>query len=222
MLARSLLLCALLAAPAAGAETEELPKGLPPAATTDERRAVLQLMKQNRDKYGDDAALMQGLLLTHSLQGEAVLTTESTIVGFEQLEGRKFVTFRVASGVVLNDRAFDRDQRLERIWHVVLERTLLRYPTFKAPADGVAVEIQYNHRPYEQVADLYKNVDDTGPLERAKFYMLVPDLGEFLAHRLGPQDFLERSRVLVDDKPVKLRLSEVLLPPKPPPVAARQ
>jgi hypothetical protein len=222
MFARSIFLCALLAVPAAAAEPEELPKGLPPAATTDERRAVLQLMRQNRDKYGDDAALMQGLLLTHSLQGEAVLTSESTIVGFEEVEGRKYVAFRVASGVVLNDRAFDRNQRLERIWHVVLERTLLRYPKFTAPADGVAVEIQYNHRPYEQIADLYRDVDDTGPLERAKFYMLVPDVGEFVAHRLGPQDFLARSRVLLDDKPVSIRLSEVLLPPKPPPVVGQQ
>src|ERR1044072_7086458 len=136
MLARSIVVCALLAAPAFAAEPEELPHGLPPAVSTDERRAVLQLMRQNRDKYGDDAARMQGLLLTRSLEGEAVLTTESTIVGFEELEGRKYVAFRVASGVVLNDLALDRDQRIERIWHVVLERTLLRYPTFSAPPDA--------------------------------------------------------------------------------------
>jgi hypothetical protein len=205
----------LLSVPVVGAETPELPSGLPPTRSADDRRAVLELMKQNRQKYGDDAALLQGLLLTHSLQGEAVLTTESTIVGFEEHEGHKYVAFRVASGVVLNDKSLDREQRLERIWHIVIERTLLRYPKFTAPADGVAIEIEYNHRPYQQLADLYNEAEDTGAVERAKFYMLSSDLDDFLAHQMGTQDFLERSRVLLDDQPVKLRIMEVSLPPRP-------
>jgi hypothetical protein len=205
----------LLSVPVMAAETPDLPGGLPPTRSADDRRAVLELMKQNRQKYGDDAALLQGLLLTHSLQGEAVLTTESTIVGFEEHEGHKYVAFRVASGVVLNDKSFDREQRLERIWHIIIERTLLRYPRFTAPADGVAIEIEYNHRPYQQLADLYNEADDTGAVERAKFYMLSSDLSDFLAHQIGTQDFLERSRVLLDDQPVKLRIMEVSLPPRP-------
>jgi len=214
MLRGEFLLCFLLASQALAAGCEDLPAGLP-AATGDQRRAVLQLMRDNREKYGDDSALLQGLLLTHSLQGEAVLTTESTIVGFEQLEGRKYVVFRVNSGIVLNDKAFDRQQRLERIWHVILERTLLRYQKFTAPADGLAIEIQYNHRPYNALADLYNETDDTGPVERAKFYMVSPDLGEFLARRMGPQEFLDRSRVVLDDQSIKVRLKEVSMPPRP-------
>ena len=197
------------------AETPDLPSGLPPTRSAEDRRAVLELMKQNRQKYGDDAALLQGLLLTHSREGQAVLTAESTIVGFEEHEGHKYVTFRLASGVILNDKSLDRDQRLERIWHIIVERTLLRYPKFSAPADGVAIEIEYNHRPYKQIADLYDEADDTGTVERAKFYMLSSDLSEFLAHQIGTQDFLERSRVLLDSQPVKLRLMEVSLPPRP-------
>ncbi|HSD10535.1 MAG TPA: hypothetical protein VLF14_06110 [Candidatus Binatia bacterium] len=211
-----LLLSLLLSVPVMAAETVELPSGLPPTRNADDRRAVLELMKGNRQKYGEDAALLQGLLLTHSLQGQAVLTTESTIVGFEEHEGHKYVAFRVASGVVLNDKSFDREQRLERIWHIIIERTLLRYPKFTAPADGVAIEIEYNHRPYQQLADLYNEADDTGAVERAKFYMLSSDLSEFLAHQIETQDFLERSRVLLDDQPVKLRIMEVSSPPRPP------
>ena len=210
-----LFLLLLLSAPIVAAEAPDLPSGLPPTRSADDRRAVLELMKQNRQKYGDDAALLQGLLLTHSLQGEAVLTTESTIVGFEEHEGHKYVAFHVASGVILNDKSLDREQRLERIWHIVVERTLLRYPKFTAPADGVAIEIEYNHRPYQQLADLYNEAEDTGAVERAKFYMLSSDLDDFLAHQMGTQDFLERSRVLLDDQPVKLRIMEVSLPPRP-------
>ena len=214
MVARGLVLSLLLAGSVLAASSEDLPNGLPPVGNADQRRAVLELMRQNKEKYGDDVALLQGLLLTHSLQGEAVLSTESTIVGFEERDGKKYVTFHVASGVVLNDKAFDRDRRLERIWHVVLERTLLRYPKFNVPADGLAVEIQYNHRPYEQVNDVYED-DNEGTVERAKFYLAAADLSDFLAHRIGPQDFLERSRILLDDQPVKLRLTEVVFPEKP-------
>jgi hypothetical protein len=219
MMVRGLVLSLLLAGPVSAA-SEDLPQGLPPAGNADQRRAVLELMRQNKEKYGEDVALLQGLLLTHSLQGEAVLSTESTIVGFEERDGKKYVTFRVASGVVLNDKTLDRDQRLERIWHVVLERTLLRYPKFTSPGDGLAVEVLYNHRPYEQVDDLYVD-DNEGAVERAKFYLSSPDLADFLAHRIGPQDFLERSRILVDDRPVKLRLTEVLLPERPAPQPER-
>jgi hypothetical protein len=214
MLVRGFVLSLLLAGPGLATAAEELPKDLPPAGSAEQLRGVLQLMRQNKEKYGDDAALLQGLLLTHSLQGKAVLSTESTILGFEEIAGKKYLAFRVASGVVLNDKSLDRDQRLERIWHVVLERTLLQYPKFSAPADGLAVEIHYNHRAYERLSDLYDD-DDEGTVERAKFYMLSPDLADFLAHRIGPQDFLTRSRVLVDDQPVSVRLTEVLLPPKP-------
>jgi len=220
MVVRGLLLSLLLAGPVLAASSEELPNGLPPVGSADQRRAVLELVRQNKEKYGDDVALLQGLLLTHSLQGEALLSTESTIVGFEERDGKKYVTFLVTSGVVLNDKTFDRDQRLERIWHVVLERTLLRYPKFTLPADGLAVEIRYNHRPYEQMNDLSED-DDVGAIERAKFYLASSDLADFLAHRIGAQDFLERSRILVDDQPVKLRLTEVLFPEKPPEQAAR-
>ena len=217
-----LLLAFLLCAPlTAAADQHELPAGLPDAATKDQRVAVLQLMKANTEKYGSDAALLQGLLLTHSLQGEAVLTTESTILGFEESAGRKYLGFRVASGVVLNDNEMDRDRRLERIWHVVLERTLMKYPKFNAPADGLAVEIRYNHRPYERLADVGQTDDDFGPEERAKFYMLSADLEEFLAKRMGPQDFLGRARILVDDRPVKIHLTEVSMPPPPDPMAPR-
>jgi hypothetical protein len=207
------LLPSLLLVTRALASDPELPAQLPPPIQ-DQRRAVLELMKQNIEKYGADVALLQGLLLTHSLQGDAVFTAESTILGLEESEGHKFVGFRVTSGVVLDDKRLTREQRLEHIWHVILERTLLKYPKFKGPGDGIAVEIEYSHRPYDQISDLADS-DDPGPLERAKFYMLSADVAEFLAHRIGAQDFLERTRILLDDQPIKLRLTEVTMPPRP-------
>ena len=45
--------------------------------------------------------------------------------------------------------------------------------------------------------------------------MLSTDLEEFLARRVGPQDFLDRSRIMLDDASIKLRLIEVSMPPRP-------
>ncbi len=219
MLLRLVVAVVLLAlAPAFAAESDEALKDLPPTKDDAGRRMVLQLMKENRVRYGDDAALLQGLLLTHSLQGDAILTTESTIVGFEENGGRKYVAFKVASGIVLNDRKLAKPgERLEKIWHSVLERTLTRYPSFQAPGDGLAIEVNYHHKPFHELSDLYENIEDVGPLERAKFYLLGTDLSAYLERRLTVQEFLERSEILLDGEAVKIRLADVPLGPPAPP-----
>jgi hypothetical protein len=220
MLVRGLLLSVLLLTRAAAADPDELPPQLPPPIK-DERRAVLELMKRNTDKYGADVALLQGLLLTHSLQGDAVFTTESTILGFERSEGSQFVALRLASGMVVDDKRLGREQRLEHVWHVILERTLRKYQKFSGPGDGLAVEIEYSHLPYDHVSDL-ADLDEPGPLERGKFYMRSSDLADFLAYRIGAQDFLDRTRILLDDQPTQLQLTEVTNPPRPARAAAEQ
>src|SRR5438270_4139584 len=53
MLRRGLLLSLLLAGQALAGDTEELPQGLP-AASGDQRRAVLQLMRDNRQKRSEE------------------------------------------------------------------------------------------------------------------------------------------------------------------------
>ena len=83
----------------------------------------------------------------------------------------------------------------------------------------LVVEIRYNHKPYDRLSDVGQHDDDFGPEEKAKFYMLSSDLEEFLARRMGPQDFLGRARILVDDRPVKIQLTEVSMPPRPDPMA---
>jgi hypothetical protein len=213
MLLRSLLLSLLLVSAALATESAAPPSHVSPP-TGDDRRAVLELMKRNTRKYGPDAALLQGLLLTHSLQGDAVFTAESTLVGFEQAEGHEFIAFRLASGVVLDDKRLTPAQRVEHVWHVILERTLLKYPKFQGPGDGLSVDIAYSHRPFDQIADL-ASLDAPGPIEHAKFYMLSADIAEFLARRIGAQEFLARSRVLLDGRPIAIHLTEATMPPRP-------
>ena len=196
-----------VAAVAAAAEPTETPAAKDAPLVGDAaRKALIHLMRENRQKYGDDAAIMQGLLMMHAVQTEAVLATESMIRGFEESAGRRFVAFHVGSGVVFNDKTTDKNGRLKRIWEGILERTFQRYETFTVPADGILVEIQYSHRPYADVSQLYSTIDDEGTKEQVKFYLLSADLKEFLEHRVSAPELLGRSRVLLDEQPVVLDL----------------
>jgi hypothetical protein len=183
-------------------------------ATTDEtKKAVISLLRHNRQMYGDDAAILQGLLLVHANQGhDAVLGTESEIVGYETAEGKKFIVFRVASGAILNDAEFDRDQRVERIWHSIVEKTLLRYPTFAVPADGIAIDVKWNHRRYASVSQLYETIDQEGDVERAKFYLHAPHITGFVEHKIAASELLGRSKVLLDDRPAVVHVTDFVGP----------
>lgn len=208
-----ILAVTVLAARAVVAAEDPL-AGLPPVGE-EARQALIALFKENRRKYGEDAAVMQGLLLVHANRSGAVLATESAIVGFEERDHRRYVLFRVDSGTIFDDRSTSPEQRLEAVWHSILERTLLRYPSFRVPGDGIAVEILYSHRPFDIPADLYRPIDDRGVLERAKFYLSAADVSEFVAGRLGGREMLARSAILLDDRPVRPEVVDPVGPPVP-------
>ena len=186
-----------------------------PAPGDDTRQAVISLLRENRQRYGDDAAIMQGLLLVHANAGGAVLATESAIVGFEERDARRFVAFRVDSGTVFDDGSTMPADRVALVWREILERSLRRYPTFDVPGDGIAVEILYSHRPFGSLSELYQTLDQPRIVEHAKFYLLSRDIKEFLAQRLGPGELLSRSVVLLDEKPIGVTVTDFVGPPDP-------
>jgi hypothetical protein len=210
---RLLAVCVLaswaLAAPAAA----QLRSSYDPDSET--HQEIVKLLRENRLKYGDDATILQGLLMAHSVDTDAILTTESGITGIEETDGKRFIAYRVASGVVFNDNDLDRDARLSRVWQSILARSFLTYPDFSIPADGVAIEIAYHHRPYGKVSELYREIDDVGPLERAKFYFLGADIAAFLDQKLSSQALLAKAKVSVDDQPIEFRLQEIMTVPGP-------
>jgi hypothetical protein len=194
----------------------QMKSGFDPANV--EHQKILHLLRDNRQKYGDDATILQGLLMAHSVQTEAVLTTESGISGFEDAHGKRFVSYRVASGVIFNDNYMDRDARLSRVWQGILERSFLKYPGFSVPtADGVAIEIVYHHKPYGSIVDLSNAIDEPGPLEKAKFYFLADDIGDFIAQKLPARTLVDRAHVTVDDQPYAFALQELMTVPRPEP-----
>lgn len=183
-----------------------------PVVGDEAKGALIHLMRENRAKYGDDATVLQGMLMMSAVAAEAVLATESAIRGFEEREGHRFVTFRLASGVVFNDRTHDARERLRKVWTGILERTFASYKTFKVPADGIAVEIEYSHRPYADMSELYQTIDDAGAKEQAKFYLLSSDLNQFLTNEVRAHELLGRSRVFVDGQPAAIDLTAAATP----------
>jgi hypothetical protein len=185
-----------------------------PATEADAKKALVALIRRNRQQYGEDAAVMQGLFLMNTNQRDAVIASECAITGFEETDDRRYVAIRVASGAVFDDGTMNQDERLARVWHSILEPTFQRYETFDVNGDGIVVEVTYNHRPYRSMSELYETIDDVGPVERVKFYLTEANLAAYVENRLGAQDLLDRSRVLVDEKPVKMTVHEIVGPPR--------
>lgn len=179
-------------------------------------QAIVLMLRENRQLYGDDATILQGLLMAHAVDADAILTTESAITGFEESNGKRFIGYRLASGVVFNDNHLDRDDRLSRVWQEIVERSFLTYPEFAIPADGVAIEIAYNHRPYGTTSELYREIENVGPTERVKFYVSAEDIAAFLKREMSSRSLVSNSEVRVDDELVQFVLEEEMTVPEPP------
>lgn len=180
------------------------------------RKAIVHLLRENRQQYGDDAAILQGLLLVNATRGGALLTSEVAIEGFEKRGEYRFVRFRVESGAILDEDLYDRDHRVAEVWHRILERSLLRYPRFRVPVDGIAVEVGYYHRRWESRRKLLDFInEDPGSEERTEFYLLARDIAPFVARELGGADLLRRSEILVDGELAELEVADLVGPALP-------
>jgi hypothetical protein len=70
------------------------------------------------------------------------------------------------------------------------------------PADGVAIELSYFHRPYEDSAHLLSTVqEDNGQGERVAFYLLREDILAFNDKTLPAARLYERTHPIVDGTP---------------------
>lgn len=180
-----------------------------------EQQKVIELLHGHRIKYGDDATILQGLLMSHAVGAGAVLATECGIDGFEETGGKKYVAYHLATGIIFDDRDGDRQDRLNTIWRKIIEASLYRYESFTLATDGIAVEISWNHKQLDRRSRDGSDTDDPGPSEHAKFYLATADVTELVARKLGAKDLLERSRVTIDGVPGTIDLDEIMLPPKP-------
>jgi hypothetical protein len=206
----------LIVAGALGPATHPAYAAAPTAAPTPEaesmnpaltRQALLRSLQSINHKYGPDAVMLEGQLLTWAVRGNSVLETSVSVPGVEIRGGKRFLRFVVETGIVYNDRTVPAHSLPAHLWRDVVEVSLRSFRTLKLPTDGMVLTVGCTHKRYADDADLLEHVsDDHGVPETAVFYLLVSDVGDLIAKRITPQQLLDRSTVLVNGAPTRLVL----------------
>jgi len=183
----------------------------PPPPLTDEaaatHKAMIALLGDVQKKYGADAVMFEGHLLGHAVRSGSILAAEVSVPGFEERAGKRYLTFKIDTGIVYNDRDVDAPSRPARVWSDIIEATLRKFRTLTLPADGVAVRVGYTHKPYADEDEVRAHAtEDSGTPETVVYFLLLADVSELIAERLTGQQLLDRSAVLVNDAAARLVL----------------
>ena len=208
--ASALSVCALLGvAPLHGEEAH--PPELPSSP-----QEIAQAMQELERAYGKDAVALKGQLLGQAVRSGSILPALIAVPGIRERDGRRFLAFDLDTGIVFNDRDTAAEQRPAEVWTRIVVPSLQQFATLRLPADGVALQISYRHRPYADLAALRAQLRDTpGPTETAAFFVRIADAADLAAKRITSQQLVDRSTVLVDGTARQLTVPE----PAPVPTA---
>jgi len=169
---------------------------------------ILNVMQDVRRKYGSDAVMLQGHLMSHAVRNGAVGETVSGVDGFEDRDGKRFVIFRLETGIIYNDRELDTASRPARAWTDIIEASLRTFHTLALPGDGIVLRLAYAHRGYDSEAELRTHLrEQPGTPETAVFYLMLPDVGDLLSDRITGQQLIERSTTLVNGTAARVSLA---------------
>jgi len=186
----------LLASSIAGvALGEPLPHATPRGMNPEMLRALDDVRRQ----YGNDAVMIEGFLMGHAIENGSVQETAVSVVGFEGRKDKKYLVFKLETGIVYNDRELDADARLGRTWTRIVERTLRRFSRIDVPADGLGFVVRYAHKPYIDEADLRSHLREApGEPEDVTFYLMSEDVTELMASRMSGQQLVDKADVSVN------------------------
>ena len=180
---------------------DDLPEPTPAGINPEIVRALTEV----RRKYGADAVVMEGVLLSHSIQNGSVLETAVTVGDIEERETRKYLLFTVDTGIVYNDRELTPEARLGRTWTRIVERSLRTFRSLAVPADGLRLTLNYSHKPYVDEPDLRAHLGDGhGESESMVLYLLSHDVGDLIEAKIDSQQLADRAVVLVNGAPARL------------------
>lgn len=169
---------------------------------------LLQLLEGVNQQYGPDAVALLGLLLHAANQSGSVLTASVRINGTETRQNATFLTFQVETGLIFNTETMDQATRLFTLWSKILAEAFSHLKSLQVPADGVMVSLQYYHRPYGGISEVYELTDQPGVSEEARFYFGGEPLRAFLQKEVSAKELLARSFILLDNTPTALQLPE--------------
>jgi len=180
-----------------------------PAEPGTTRVEILQAMHDLQRKYGADAVLMEGQLLSQAIRGGSVLEASISVPGLEERDGKHYLGFTLETGIVYNDREVSAAARRVHAWTEIVETTLHKFSALNVSADGLAIRLGYTHKPYDDEADLRTHLHEGhGDPETTTFYLLLADVADLLAKRISAQQLVQRATILVDGA-----AAELLLPP---------
>lgn len=167
---------------------------------------LLNLLQEIHERYGTDAVTLVSWLLDATVRSGSILTASIKVNGLEDHASQRFLAFQVQTGIIFNTLALDQAGRLNALWERILAPTFTHLDTLTVPADGVAINLLYNHKPYQNAEELRRTLDDTGTPEEAKFYFPTEALRAYLNRTLSAQGLINRSTVTVNRMPVRLLL----------------
>lgn len=184
------------------------------AATTG--REVVQALQDVQRNYGADAVMMEGHLIGQAIRGGSIVEAEVSVPGIEERDGKRFLTFKIETGIIYNDREITPAVRPARMWSDVVEATLRKFHALTLPADGIALRCGYTHKPYVDEADVRAHLSEgRGAPEAAAFYLLLSDVTELMSNHITGQQLADRSIVLVDGTPMHIVLESPTPTPAP-------
>lgn len=168
-------------------------------------KEILASLHDVQRQYGKDAVMMEGQLLGQAIRSGSIVDAVISIPGFEEREGRRYVAFKLETGIIYNDREVIAAARPLRVWADIVEPSLRKFKTLDLPADGVALVFGYAHKQYADESDLRAHLrDNPGDPELVTFYVLSSDVTELTADRITGQQLIDRATVLVNGSPTRL------------------
>jgi hypothetical protein len=160
---------------------------------------IVHLLQDTRDTYGEDALILQLQLLRNAIHADSILAAGIRVDGVQSHADRRYLAYTVETGIVFHTTRVQQQKRIEHVWNRVVLPSLAPLRACDVPADGVAIELSYFHRPYADAAELDSTVqEDNGQGERVAFYLLREDILAFNDKKLPAARLYERAHPVVD------------------------
>ena len=171
------------------------------------RKEILSSLHDVERQYGRDAVMMEGQLLGQVIRSGSIVDAVISISGFEERDGRRYLAFKLDTGIIYNDREVTPAARPVRLWTDIVEPSLRKFEKLNLPADGVVLVLAYAHKQYVDEADLRAHLRDSpGDPESVAFYIRSADVAELTANHITGQRLIDRATVLFNGAPAHLVL----------------
>lgn len=194
-----LLLMSTIAVRGAAQATPELPSS---------KQEVSNALEALRDRYGLDAVKLESFLLQYAIEAGAVLTTSVGMDGVERIDDHGYLRIDFDTGIVYA-RPASGSHAAARIWSDIVEPTLRQFQSMQLAADGILLRVRFRRSEDDVEEALRQRRQDSLPIEVVSFRILCRDVVDSVRSGATSKQLLERSVVLVKDRPTSLPLDEI-------------